>query len=749
MLRSKISPELKTLTSIVLIFVLLLTILPIQSIDNNMRINILPSETRNFDTRAASVPVLDVSMSWTYDFEYENDQGTAFQGTETLAVEAIQDLNLGGFEYEAYRISISGHETFDSGDYTGTRDFTGQSFLRTADLALIKTEKEITTQIDGVPSTNKTDIVETYQPPREDFKFPLENSKGWDSTTHYTRHTTVTIDDNPEMSFKEENQSFEYRIRDEENISLDAGMFFTYSVMRWVEADNPKNYTQYWFSPQVSYIVKEEEWRSVGVGGPVLTSEEELCQWTRNGPPLLMAPMENLTMEEDISDDTIDLNNIFSDPDDDPLVFSYDDPSHMSVSIDSGKVTLTPPLNWYGSDTVTFSASDGISEINATATLNVTVLSVNDPPFLSNGMVTPASGTTETIFSYSITYSDIEGDAPVSASVFIDGAEFFMELPYSVDWKEDIRFDFTTNLSSGNHQYYFSASDSNDTSRLPKSSALAGPLVDPDNYPPELFVPMVTPEEGDLSTDFSFTVDYRDPEGDPAQFCKVFIDELEFLMTPGNGSWSAGKNFTYSATLLDGSHEYYFECSDGITTVRLPVTGVFQGPVIEIVENQAPKLKYWEIKPDTGDEETVFRFSITYLDNDGDEPQIFQIIINGDEYDMTGEGTDYSGGVIFTLAGTFPAGDHFFYFKFGDGTDETRYPVSGELSVYVEETPGDVQSVPTESQDNTVKFILAALVLMITITVIWLLLARNKKDEEVKYAEVIEVTPIDEDMEWD
>ena len=297
--------ELVTIVSILLIIGPLMTVLSIPDHDNNVRIGI-PSPTRASDTRAASVPTLDVSMSWTYDYEYENDQGTTFQGTETQAVEAIQDLNLGGFEYEAYRISLSGHGTLDSGDYTGSIDFSGYYFLRTADLALIKTEKETTTQIDNPSITRKEDVVETYQPPRMDFKFPLEKGKWWEFDTHYTRHTTTTTDDNPDIEMDEEDLSFIFRVREEENINISLGTFFTYSVWR-SDKNNVQNYTSYWYSPEVSYIVKEEEWESEGVRAPVLKGERELTRWAHNEPPLLTTPMDDLTMQEDIPDETIDL----------------------------------------------------------------------------------------------------------------------------------------------------------------------------------------------------------------------------------------------------------------------------------------------------------------------------------------------------------------------------------------------------------------------------------------------------------
>jgi hypothetical protein len=92
--------------------------------------------------------------------------------------------------------------------------------------------------------------------------------------------------------------------------------------------------------------------------------------------------MQVVTLNEDGMDTSIDLANVFTDLDGfDTLTFTYEETGgHITVAIDaSGKVTLTPAPIWWGTETVVFSASDGIAA-PATASLDVTVLKVNYAP---------------------------------------------------------------------------------------------------------------------------------------------------------------------------------------------------------------------------------------------------------------------------------------------------------------------------------------------------------------------------------
>jgi len=160
--------------------------------------------------------------------------------------------------------------------------------------------------------------------------------------------------------------------------------------------------------------------------------------WTlvRNAPPVQRSDLPDPDIEEDTPDDQwLDLSGAFLDPDDDPLTWSTaSEPENLTVAIDqaTGRVTLTPKADWHGTEDITFVASDG--EGQATQTVTVTVLSVNDLPVIAtiNGAAptgNPMSFTVKQNGKLVITYTvhDVEGDevlADVSVTtVTLDEAE--------------------------------------------------------------------------------------------------------------------------------------------------------------------------------------------------------------------------------------------------------------------------------------------------------------------------------------
>lgn len=74
-----------------------------------------------------------------------------------------------------------------------------------------------------------------------------------------------------------------------------------------------------------------------------------------------------------------------SDPDGNPLTASVvTNPAHGTLSLGAtGAFTYTPALDYHGSDSFEYAASDGVASTNATA--NITVTSVNDPPVAQSG----------------------------------------------------------------------------------------------------------------------------------------------------------------------------------------------------------------------------------------------------------------------------------------------------------------------------------------------------------------------------
>jgi len=89
----------------------------------------------------------------------------------------------------------------------------------------------------------------------------------------------------------------------------------------------------------------------------------------------------------------------------------------------------------------------------------------------------------------------------------------------------------------------------------------------------------VDPRQGDLLTEFTFCVQYADPEGTPALVAQVVIDGQPYDMTPGDES--GYQLARVGADLGSGTHDYYFYFEDGCgATASLPADGRWQFTVV-------------------------------------------------------------------------------------------------------------------------------------------------------------------------
>jgi hypothetical protein len=125
-------------------------------------------------------------------------------------------------------------------------------------------------------------------------------------------------------------------------------------------------------------------------------------------------------------------------------------------------------------------ASDGINEAtNGTAALPYLVsvsAAPNHAPTLSSSGVSPSSGKTDTAFTFSVTYTDADNDAPTVKKVYIDGVAHDMSST-ATTYTSGVVFTYSTKLSKGSHTYYFEFSDGTETVRLPTSGTNSGPSV--------------------------------------------------------------------------------------------------------------------------------------------------------------------------------------------------------------------------------------------------------------------------------
>lgn len=212
-----------------------------------------------------------------------------------------------------------------------------------------------------------------------------------------------------------------------------------------------------------------------------------------------------------------------------------------------------------------------------TPELDKYIVTADPIPSLSSGDVTSDIDEIGSTFTYTVTYSDPDGDIP-SVNVYIDGVEYNMA-KISGTYTGGATYRFTTStLGLGSHSYYFRASDGTSSVRLPTSGSYDGPAVVPPNQPPSLSSGGVSPSSGTTSATFTYEVTYSDADGDTPSYVKVYVDGSPYPMSKVSGAYISGATYRYTSSLSTGSHSYYFETSDGIDIDRLPSSGSDSGP---------------------------------------------------------------------------------------------------------------------------------------------------------------------------
>jgi hypothetical protein len=136
------------------------------------------------------------------------------------------------------------------------------------------------------------------------------------------------------------------------------------------------------------------------------------------------------------------------------------------LSFDGGALNGTPAPNHGGKQYwVNLSVRDGKNELdfhNFTISVLKEPVMKNNIPELSNPMLKPSSGDINTLFTFSVYYTDAENDPPEAITVVIDGNSHNMEL-MTGEVAYNGNYEFKTTLSEGEHTYYFTASDGSDS----------------------------------------------------------------------------------------------------------------------------------------------------------------------------------------------------------------------------------------------------------------------------------------------
>ncbi len=235
--------------------------------------------------------------------------------------------------------------------------------------------------------------------------------------------------------------------------------------------------------------------------------------------------------------------------------------------------------------------------VNTPPALNWT----GEPGYLADG-VNPDAGANSTAFMYRIQFQDADGDFPafaeprvhiLLAGVEIPGSPFPMAAANNSDTNTTdgkvyvaVR---TLSLCPHTYAYYFTAQDDHGLNATP-TATMAGPFVSCPPAPPTLRNAIVAPDAGTVyTTNFTWTVEYRDPNGDPPTQVLLSIQKggteiANRTMTPANflgqiGNYSDGRVYEWhqNLTLTGGDYTYETFATDGLFWTGTPLAA---GPTV-------------------------------------------------------------------------------------------------------------------------------------------------------------------------
>jgi len=152
----------------------------------------------------------------------------------------------------------------------------------------------------------------------------------------------------------------------------------------------------------------------VGDGGEVLQATNVGVN-INEAPRTKTGAQTSVSFDEDTTDTSLDLDDIFEDPNEDPMTYSMSGNSKIDVSIGGGGVvTLTPETDWNGLESITFKADDGYTI--GQQQIYVTVDPINDPPVVADQYSNPITLTilednaVANIIDLGDVFFDIDGD---------------------------------------------------------------------------------------------------------------------------------------------------------------------------------------------------------------------------------------------------------------------------------------------------------------------------------------------------
>ncbi len=252
-------------------------------------------------------------------------------------------------------------------------------------------------------------------------------------------------------------------------------------------------------------------------------------------------------------------------------ISSYSHPAYGSVVLNAdGTFTYTPNINWYGTDTFTYTVCDPSGACDE-ALVTVEVLPVNDPPVAINDAATTAEEAPVTINVASNDY-DVDGNlVPTSASAISDPANG------SLVNNNDGTFTYIPNENfNGYDSFTYQICDSENECSTAKVTIYVAPVND---------APVALDDAAVATEDTPLVINPADLLGNDSDVDGDSLTITSFTQ-PANGSLIANSDGTFTYTPdanFCGTDSFTYTISDGelsaTATVTIEVVCVNDAPV--------------------------------------------------------------------------------------------------------------------------------------------------------------------------
>jgi hypothetical protein len=311
----------------------------------------------------------------------------------------------------------------------------------------------------------------------------------------------------------------------------------------------------YFGSDTISYTISD------GKGG---TAGSTVAVTVQGVPDAPVANNDTATVDEDSSNNVINVTANDTDADGDNLTVSAASASNGTAAPDGGNVRYTPAANFSGPVTINYTINDGTGR-TASATVSVTVRSVNDPPVANNDTATVAEDSSNNVISVTANDTDADGDdLTVTSASAADGT--VTRDGGNVRYTPPPDFNGSTTIN-------YTISDGNGGS----DSATVSVTVTQQNDPPVANNDTATVAEDSSNNVINVTANDTDPDDDTLTVTSASAQNGSVTFGGGNVTYTPNANFS-------GTDRINYTISDGSggsdsAVVTVTVTAVNDPPV--------------------------------------------------------------------------------------------------------------------------------------------------------------------------